>query len=170
MGAYVDDSKFDRRSAFIALVIVLAILGLAYGAAWITIGRSGRFQTLKSAFFSFDLPRSFVQIDQEGAGASITSLSESPLIERTFASALRPPEACRGLGRAFRKEEAQIYQAPDPAPDAICSFSGRVGVYPVRAELRTKTAFLEHVKADGLDIPTIPKGMRTIATITVREI
>lgn len=169
MGLYADESRFDRRSGLRALSFVLIALAFAYGTAWITIGRSGRFQSLKGAFFSFDLPRSFEQIDQEGSGASITSLAEAPEIERTFATALRPAEACAAMSRSFGREEVEIFRAPDPAPDADCTFSGLAGGHPMRAEVRSLAGFLARVEEEGLDLPSVPADKRTIITIRINE-
>src|SRR5688572_21850255 len=99
MGSYADQSSFDRRVALRGLAIVLGVIALAYATAWITVGRAGRFQELKGVFFSLDLPKTFQRIDQEGSGASITSLSESPSIERTFSSPLKAVDACGRLSR-----------------------------------------------------------------------
>jgi hypothetical protein len=163
---YVQSDRLDRASALRALSITLAAIALAFGTAWITVGRAGRFQELKGVFYTFDLPRSFERIDQEGAGGSLTSLGEAPSLERTFASEFDATKACTALGRTFRRGEETIF--PDTIrSDTECSFVGREDGFDVRADLRTLTAFLDHVGKEELDFPAIPEGKRTILSVTV---
>jgi hypothetical protein len=169
MGSYVDEPSFDRRVALRGLAIVLGVIALAYATAWITVGRSGRFQELKGVFFSLDLPASFERIDQEGSGASLTSLADPPSLERTFASPLRAPDACDAMARAFRRAEAEMFLTPNRPSGAECSFSGTSGRFLVSAEVRSVEKFLRHVRVQGLDVPVIAQDKRAILSVGVRD-
>lgn len=169
MGIYADEPILDRRGALRGLAIVLAAIAIAYGTAWLTVGRAGRFQELKGVFFSLDLPASFERIGQDGSGASLTSLDEEPRLERTYAAPAHPPGACRELKAALRHSESEVYDAPDPARGAACSLSGRSGGFSVRIDVRSLPAYLDHVEASEVDAPTIPRGKRAIVSVVVDE-
>jgi hypothetical protein len=169
MGLLADDVRIDRRAGLRALVIVVAILGLGFGTAWLTLGRNARFETMKGVFLSFDLPRTFTQVDEEGAGSSLTSLGESLEIERTYAITLPPPDACRALRRSFDKGDVEVIRMPQTDGSVECVFSGRVSTFSMNASVRTTATFLDHVQAEELDLPQIPKGTRAVASVHVAD-
>ena len=164
MGLLADDARFDRRSGLRALLIVLLALALGFGIAWMTLGRTARFQSLKGVFLSFDLPRSFVEVDEEGSGESLTSLGETASLERTFASTLPPREACRAIARSFTNGDVDAVRIAPTGPDVACSFAGPVGRFSLDADVRTSDQFLLHVQGAGSDIPDLPDNTRSIAS------
>ena len=169
MGLLADDARFDRRSGLRALFIVLLILSIGFGAAWMTLGRAGRFQALKGVYLSFELSDAFTQIDEEGSGESITSLGHAASIERTYAATLPVRAACLQLERSFRAGAVDVGRVSEGDRSDGCSFTGPVGRFSVEAHVRTPAAFVEHVKAEELDVPSLPKHTRAIATIVVRS-
>ena len=169
MGIYADEPAVNRRAALRGLAIALVAIVLAYATAWVTVGRAGRFQQLKGVFFSLDLPESFERIGQEGSGASLTSLADAPQLERTYATDAQPPQACTTLRGALRKADAEVFTAPDPAPDAACSFSGRSDDFEVRLEIRALAAYLDHTTARDLDVPEFPATRRAFLSVIVTE-
>jgi hypothetical protein len=168
MGILADDARFDRRSGLRALLIVLVVLGLAFGVAWMTLGRTARFQSLKGVFLSFDFPRTFTEVDEEGSGESLTSLGQTGELERTYASTLPPLEACRSITRSFQRGDVDAGRISPSSPTAVCTFTGSVGRFSLDADVRTSTDFLSYVTGAGLDIPDLPKKTRTVVTIVAR--
>lgn len=169
MGLLANDVRVERRAGLRALFILLLVLAVAFAAAWLTIGRAARFQSLKGAYFSLGLPDAFIQIDEEGTGGSITSLGRSARVERTYSAPLRAPEACRTLKRSFNDSQVDVLPIPGPGSAVACSFSGPVGRYSVEAAVRSPAAFVEHVKVNDLDVPALPEGTRSVTSILVRS-
>jgi hypothetical protein len=168
MGLLADDARFDRRSGLRALLILLLVLALAFGVAWMTLGRTARFQSLKGVFLSFELPSTFTEVDEEGAGESLTSLGQSAELQRTYATTLPPTDACRALTRSFERGNVAAGRAPSPVSTVTCSFSGTVGRFSFEADVRTSQDFLSYVRGGGLDMPELPRKTRAVVTIVAR--
>lgn len=167
MGLLADDVRVDRRAGLRALVVLVLLLGVGFAAAWLTIGRNARFQSLKGVFLGFELPDSFTQIEEEGSGESISSLGKSAELRRTYATTLKPDDTCRALHRSFTEGDVAVLRIPVADPLVTCSFSGPVGEYSLRADVRTPQEFLNLVRADGADIPSFPPRTRAVASMTV---
>ena len=168
MGLLADDARFDRRSGLRALLIVLLLLALGFGVAWMTLGRTARFQSMKGVFLSFELPRSFTEVDEEGSGESLTSLGKAAELERTYAATLTLPEACRAIARSFDRGDVDAARVPSKGADRSCTFTGSVGRFSLDAEVRTTDDFLDYVTGAGLDIPSLPNKTRTVTTMVAR--
>ena len=168
MGLLADDARFDRRSGLRALLIVLLVLALGFGVAWVTLGRTARFQSLKGVFLSFNLPRTFTEVDEEGSGESLTSLADSAELERTYASTLPGIDTCRAIARSFDRGDVDAARVPPTNSTSICTFTGTVGRFSLEANVRTSPDFLDYIAGAGLDIPTLPKRTRTVTTMVAR--
>ena len=168
MGILADDARFDRRSGLRALLVVLLLLALGFGVAWMTLGRAARFQSLKGVYLSFELPRSFTEVNEEGSGESLTSLGQAGELERTYASTLPPLEACRAIARSFERGDVDAGRVPPSSSTSTCSFTGPVGRFSLDADIRTSSDFLSYVTGAGLDVRELPDKTRTVVTIVAR--
>ena len=169
MGLLADDARFNRRSGLRALLVVLLVLALGFGVAWMTLGRTARFQSLKGVFLSFNLPRQFTEVDEEGSGESLTSLADSAEVERTYASTLPGHDTCRAIRRSFDRGDVDAPRVPPDTSTSICSFAGTVGRFSLEVNVRTSIDFLDYVTGAGLDVPTLPKRTRTVTTMIARS-
>lgn len=168
MGLLADDARFDRRSGLRALLVVLLLLALGFGVAWMTLGRTARFQSLRGVFLSFELPRTFTEVEEEGSGESLTSLADSAMLTKTYSSTLPPKDTCRAIARSFDRGDVDATSIPPATSTSVCTFTGTVGRFSLEADVRTSLDYLDYVSGAGLDIPKLPEKTRAVATMVAR--